>query len=82
LNVLITGTGSGGHIYPALAVAEALKSVAGAEPDVLFLGTKQGLEGDILHHEWEGPSVLLDIGVWEHAFLASPVSTAKRFTQV
>jgi UDP-N-acetylglucosamine--N-acetylmuramyl-(pentapeptide) pyrophosphoryl-undecaprenol N-acetylglucosamine transferase len=40
--VLIAGGGTGGHVYPGLAVADALRSIA--DVDVIFVGTRRGLE--------------------------------------
>jgi UDP-N-acetylglucosamine--N-acetylmuramyl-(pentapeptide) pyrophosphoryl-undecaprenol N-acetylglucosamine transferase len=42
LRVIITGGGTGGHLYPALAILEELKKRASC--DVLFVGTRRGLE--------------------------------------
>ena len=47
LRVLIAAGGTGGHIYPALAVARKLKEMEpGAK--VIFCGTERGLEGRIV----------------------------------
>lgn len=43
--IAIAGGGTGGHVYPALAVAEALRD-AGAE--AVFIGTERGLEARIV----------------------------------
>lgn len=50
MRVLLTGGGTGGHIYPALAVARRLKEM---EDDVtlLYVGTKRGLESTIVPKE-------------------------------
>jgi UDP-N-acetylglucosamine--N-acetylmuramyl-(pentapeptide) pyrophosphoryl-undecaprenol N-acetylglucosamine transferase len=42
LRVLIAGGGTGGHIFPALAVARELVARHGSE--ILFVGTERGLE--------------------------------------
>lgn len=46
LSVVIAGGGTAGHIEPALAVGEALKTEHGAR--ITALGTKKGLEGEII----------------------------------
>ena len=58
--ILITGGGTGGHVYPGLAVAEALLARA-PECELRFVGTKRGLE-----------SVLVPQA--GHRFLAVPAS--------
>lgn len=47
MRLLIAGGGTGGHLYPGIAVAEELLS-RGAEHSVLFAGTDRGLEAQVL----------------------------------
>jgi UDP-N-acetylglucosamine--N-acetylmuramyl-(pentapeptide) pyrophosphoryl-undecaprenol N-acetylglucosamine transferase len=47
LRLLVSGGGTSGHIYPALAITEAVeKACPGTE--VLFAGTREGLEGTLV----------------------------------
>src|SRR5579859_4853934 len=49
MRVLISGGGSGGHIYPALAVATQLRDHYNA--DILYLGSDDGLETELIPAE-------------------------------
>lgn len=50
MNIVITGGGTGGHIFPALAIAGGLeKSIPGVK--VIFVGTARGLEARIIPRE-------------------------------
>jgi UDP-N-acetylglucosamine--N-acetylmuramyl-(pentapeptide) pyrophosphoryl-undecaprenol N-acetylglucosamine transferase len=42
MRVIVAGGGTGGHVIPALAIAQVLRSHYGAE--VLFVGTQRGIE--------------------------------------
>lgn len=47
LKVLLTGGGTGGHIYPALATARRLKELSD-DVSILYIGTHRGLESKIV----------------------------------
>jgi len=49
LKVLIAAGGTGGHLYPGIAIAREILSEAGNE--VLFVGTEQGIEARVLPKE-------------------------------
>ncbi|WP_312653045.1 undecaprenyldiphospho-muramoylpentapeptide beta-N-acetylglucosaminyltransferase [Aminipila sp.] len=47
MKIIMTGGGTGGHIYPAIAIAEKIKQKR-PEAEILFVGTKKGLEKDLV----------------------------------
>lgn len=47
MKVIISGGGTGGHIYPALAIAEGLKK-SYKNIDILYIGTKNSLESELV----------------------------------
>jgi UDP-N-acetylglucosamine--N-acetylmuramyl-(pentapeptide) pyrophosphoryl-undecaprenol N-acetylglucosamine transferase len=47
MKVMMAGGGTGGHVYPALAVAEALRR-RDYRAEILFVGTKRGLEARLV----------------------------------
>lgn len=59
MRVLFTGGGTGGHLYPALAIARALQELrADAEP--FFVGAQRGIERTVLPTTGY-PHLLLDL---------------------
>ncbi len=55
MRFIISGGGTGGHLYPAIAVAEELiqRGLTGkkAKEDILFVGTEHGIEKNIVPRE-------------------------------
>ncbi|NMC33055.1 MAG: undecaprenyldiphospho-muramoylpentapeptide beta-N-acetylglucosaminyltransferase [Veillonellaceae bacterium] len=49
MRFVIAGGGTGGHIYPALAIARALER-QDATATILFVGTEHGLESELVPH--------------------------------
>lgn len=47
MKMIFTGGGTGGHIYPALAIAEGIKERI-PEAELLYVGTAQGMESSIV----------------------------------
>lgn len=59
MTVLFAGGGTGGHLYPALAIARALvRQEPNAKP--YFIGARRGVEHDVLPST-EFPHILLDL---------------------
>ena len=47
MKLAISAGGTGGHIFPGVAVAEAF-TAQDAKNEVVFIGTTEGLEGKII----------------------------------
>lgn len=47
MRVIMTGGGTGGHIYPAIAIADEIKR-RDPSSEILFVGTERGMERDIV----------------------------------
>lgn len=50
MRIIFAGGGTGGHIYPALAVAKLLKENV-KDAEIIFVGTKKGLEINLVPKE-------------------------------
>ena len=50
MKYLISGGGTGGHIYPALAILNEIK-LHDKDADILYVGTKEGLEAKLIPKE-------------------------------
>lgn len=47
MKVIISGGGTGGHIYPAIAIADKIKN-ENPNAQILFIGTAKGLESEVV----------------------------------
>ena len=47
MKVLLSGGGTGGHVYPAIAIANKIKE-ENPDCEILFVGTEKGLESEIV----------------------------------
>ncbi|HEX6575397.1 MAG TPA: UDP-N-acetylglucosamine--N-acetylmuramyl-(pentapeptide) pyrophosphoryl-undecaprenol N-acetylglucosamine transferase [Gemmatimonadaceae bacterium] len=59
MRILFAGGGTGGHLYPGLAIARAMKRID-ARVDPFFVGARRGIEKDVLP-KTEFPFELLDL---------------------
>lgn len=50
LRIIVAGGGTGGHIYPALAIARGLKEKY-PDAEILYVGNNHGMESDIVPKE-------------------------------
>ena len=47
MKVLLSGGGTGGHVYPAIAIANRIKEQH-PEAEIIFVGTEKGIESEIV----------------------------------
>ena len=47
MKIIVSGGGTGGHIYPALTIADTIKNLC-PEAEIRFVGTNHGLEKDLV----------------------------------
>jgi len=71
MRVIIAGGGTGGHVIPALAIAQQLKKQFDAE--VLFIGTARGIETRLVPQAYF-PLQLIQVGALKNV---SPITRAK-----
>jgi len=70
IKVLIAGGGTGGHLFPAIAIGDTLKSLGVV---VKYAGSKYGIEANILPKRNE-QYLLLDIRGLQRSFSASAIA--------
>ena len=59
MRVIFTGGGTGGHLYPGIAIARALMRLR-ADVQPFFVGAERGIERDVLPQAGF-PHLLLDL---------------------
>ena len=76
MNIIVSGGGTGGHIYPAITI---IRTIQQKVPDAKFLyvGTKRGLEADIIPKEGL-PFTTVDIQGFERHLTADNILRAGR----
>lgn len=68
MQILISGGGTGGHIFPAISLAQEFKATF-PEISILFVGTQRGLEKTIVP-QYKFPITFLNVkGIKNHSFL-------------
>ena len=62
MRVIMTGGGTGGHIYPAIAIADRIKE-RNNNGEILFVGTKRGLEKEIVPKHGYDIKFITDVNI-------------------
>lgn len=79
MKIILSGGGTGGHIYPALTIADQIKKL---EPraEIIFVGTQQGLEKDIIPR-YGYPLKFIEVAGFKRSLSADTMrSVGKLFT--
>jgi UDP-N-acetylglucosamine--N-acetylmuramyl-(pentapeptide) pyrophosphoryl-undecaprenol N-acetylglucosamine transferase len=72
MRIIIAGGGTGGHVIPALAIAQQLKKQFGAE--ILFIGTARGIETRLVPQAGF-PLELIQVGALKNVSLMTRLKT-------
>jgi UDP-N-acetylglucosamine--N-acetylmuramyl-(pentapeptide) pyrophosphoryl-undecaprenol N-acetylglucosamine transferase len=72
MRIIIAGGGTGGHVIPALAIAQQLKKQFGAE--ILFIGTARGIETRLVPQAGF-PLQLIQVGALKNVSLMTRAKT-------
>ena len=74
MKVVVTGGGTGGHIFPAISIGEEILR-RDLKNEVLFIGTKSGLEGKIITSRGYTIRFIDSIGLMGEGFSRKVVGT-------
>lgn len=72
MRVLVAGGGTGGHLYPGIALAKEFQRMGTA--DILFVGTKKGIESEVLNKEGFSLAKIRVSGIMSKGFLKTLAS--------
>lgn len=78
MRLIVTGGGTGGHIYPALAIADKFKEMD-SETEILYIGNVEGIEKDVVPKSGY-PLKLVDARWLDHVTPKQVVWTGARVT--
>ncbi|CAM4042442.1 undecaprenyldiphospho-muramoylpentapeptide beta-N-acetylglucosaminyltransferase [Lederbergia lenta] len=77
MKIIVSGGGTGGHIYPALALIRTIKEEY-PETEFLYIGTEKGLEADIIRRE-NIPFATINITGFKRSLSFENIKTIFRF---
>lgn len=77
MKIVVSGGGTGGHIYPALALINQIKKIE-SKTEFLYIGTEQGLESTLVTREGI-PFKTIDITGFKRKFSIDNLKTVIRF---
>ena len=77
MKVMISGGGTGGHIYPALALVKEIKKL-NPSAEFLYIGTEKGLESQIVRREGI-PFKAIEITGFKRSISVENIKTITRF---
>ncbi len=79
MRVIVTGGGTGGHIYPALAIADKLKEMDPSS-EILYIGCSEGIEKDVVPRSGY-PMKLVDARWLDHVTLTEIAKTGAKVSK-
>src|ERR1039458_7419101 len=65
--VVITGGGTGGHVFPMQAVAEALRAQGLTTSELRYVGSRRGQEGRLLGNGDVALTLLAGVFIWKNS---------------
>jgi UDP-N-acetylglucosamine--N-acetylmuramyl-(pentapeptide) pyrophosphoryl-undecaprenol N-acetylglucosamine transferase len=78
MRIVLSGGGTGGHIYPAVAVARQLEAEEDGKTEILYIGGTRGLESKLVPQE-KIPFKSIDITGFRRKLSLDNVKTVMRF---